>query len=94
LPNLLCSSPKLPRTAPIGFFIHVASSRIFRCLSVAEDLLLGLLGVDLVTANYARHFRRTVSRTLMYEALLKGIQVPEEHSAQAEGGCLVRDELG
>jgi hypothetical protein len=48
LPNLLCSSPKLPRTAPIGFFIHVASSRIFRCLSVAEDLLLGLLGVDLV----------------------------------------------
>ena len=37
-------SLKLPRTAPIGFFMHVAfpSSEIFRCLSVAEDFLLGL----------------------------------------------------
>ena len=56
LPNLLRSSPKLTRTAPIGFFMHVAfpSSDIFRCLSVRQDLLLGLLGADLVgfqTAN-------------------------------------------
>ena len=59
LPNLLRSSPKLPRTAPIGFSMHVAfpSSEIFRCLFVRQDLLLGLLGADLVgfqTANYAR----------------------------------------
>ena len=58
----------------------------------------GLLGADLVgfqTANYARHFRQTVSRILAYEALPKGIQVPEVHSAQAEeGGDVVRDGLG
>ncbi|EDR09311.1 alpha,alpha-trehalose-phosphate synthase [Laccaria bicolor S238N-H82] len=100
LPSLLRSSPKLPRTAPIGFFMHVAfpSSEIFRCLSVRQDLLLGLLGADLVgfqTANYARHFRQTVSRILAYEALPKGIQVPEVHSAQADlGSDVVRDGLG
>ena len=79
--------------------MHVAfpSSEIFRCLSVRQDLLLGLLGADLVgfqTANYARHFRQTVSRILAYEALPKGIQVPEVHSAPAEGGDVVRDGLG
>ncbi|TFK37501.1 alpha,alpha-trehalose-phosphate synthase [Crucibulum laeve] len=82
LPHLLRSSPLLPPTAPIGFFMHVAfpSSEIFRCLSVRQDLLQGLLGADLVgfqTANYARHFRQTVSRILAYEALPKGIQVAD-----------------
>ncbi|KIK00060.1 glycosyltransferase family 20 protein [Laccaria amethystina LaAM-08-1] len=35
---------------PIEFFMHVAfpSSETFRCLSVAEDLLFGLLGVESV----------------------------------------------
>ena len=61
--------------------------------------MLGLLGADLVgfqTASYARHFRQTVSPILAYEALPKGIQVPEVHSAQAEaeGGDVVRDGLG
>lgn len=45
-----------------------------------QDLLRGLLGADLVgfqTANYARHFRQTVSRIMAYEALPKGIEVPE-----------------
>lgn len=82
LPYLLRSSPKLPQSAPIGFFLHVAfpSSEIFRCLSVRQDLLRGLLGADLVgfqTANYARHFRQTVSRIMAYESLPKGIEVPE-----------------
>jgi trehalose 6-phosphate synthase/phosphatase len=62
--------------------MHVAfpSSEIFRCLSVRQDLLRGLLGADLVgfqTANFARHFRQTVSRIMAYEALPRGIEVPE-----------------
>lgn len=72
---------KLPN-APIGFFMHVAfpSSEIFRCLSVREELLHGVLGADLIgfqTANYARHFRQTVSRILTVEALPKGIQTED-----------------
>lgn len=48
--------------APIGFFLHVAfpSSEIFRCLSVREPLLYGLLASDFIgfqTPNFARHFR-------------------------------------
>jgi len=70
---------KLP-TAIIGFFLHVAfpSSEIFRCLSVRESLLRGMLSADLIgfqTANYARHFRQTVSRILSLETLPKGIQL-------------------
>ena len=70
---------KLP-SVPIGFFMHVAfpSSEIFRCLSMRNDLLNGVLGADLIgfqTANYARHFRQTVSRILSAEALPKGIQL-------------------
>jgi trehalose 6-phosphate synthase/phosphatase len=80
LPALLRASPDFPQHAPIGFFMHVAfpSSEIFRCLTVRETLLRGLLAADLVgfqTANYARHFRQTVSRILSLEALPKGIQV-------------------
>ncbi|KAH9856277.1 glycosyltransferase family 20-domain-containing protein [Lenzites betulinus] len=79
LPQML--RDRLPN-APIGFFLHVAfpSSEIFRCLSVREDLLKGLLGADLLgfqTANFARHFRQTVSRILAAEALPKGIQLDD-----------------
>lgn len=68
--------------ASIGFFMHVAfpSSEIFRCLSVRVDLLKGVLGSDLIgfqTANYARHFRQTVSRILTAEALPKGVQMDD-----------------
>ncbi|EMD35057.1 glycosyltransferase family 20 protein [Gelatoporia subvermispora B] len=78
--------PEMLRTrlpgAPIGFFMHVAfpSSEIFRCLSDREDLLRGVLGADLIgfqTANYARHFRQTVSRILAAEALPKGVQLED-----------------
>ncbi|KAG0698556.1 glycosyltransferase family 20 protein [Suillus ampliporus] len=82
LPLILRQSTRVPALAraPIGFFMHVAfpSSEIFRCLSVREDLLRGMLGADLVgfqTASYARHFRQTVSRILAVEALPKGVQV-------------------
>ena len=91
---------KLPSSASIGFFMHVAfpSSEIFRCLSVRQELLEGVLGADFVgfqTANYARHFRQTVSRILAYEALPKGIQLPEKADGQprplATNGPRVRD---
>jgi len=90
LPALLRSHPKTAQ-APIGFFLHVAfpSSEIFRCLSVRESLLKGVLGADLVgfqTANYARHFRQTVSRILAYEALPKGIQVEGPVPPVSAGG--------
>ncbi|KAF7306516.1 Alpha,alpha-trehalose-phosphate synthase [Mycena indigotica] len=85
----LCSFPqcsahhqKFPLMLPSAFFMHVAfpSSEIFRCLSVRRQLLSGLLAADLVgfqTANYARHFRQTVSRIMSYEALPRGIQLVE-----------------
>jgi len=86
LPSLLRSSPKLPPHVPIGFFMHVAfpSSEIFRCLSVRESLLHGILAADLIgfqTASYARHFRQTVSRIMAYEALPKGIQIEVDGGA-------------
>lgn len=94
----------LPPTAAIGFFLHVAfpTSEIFRCLAMRNELLLGILGADFVgfqTANYARHFRQTVSRILAFEALPKGIQLPEDK--KVDGGdathgesSRVRDGLG
>ncbi|KAI6013248.1 glycosyltransferase family 20 protein [Pisolithus marmoratus] len=90
LPALLRSHPKTA-SAPIGFFLHVAfpSSEIFRCLSVRDSLLKGVLGADLVgfqTANYARHFRQTVSRILAYESLPKGIQVEGPVAPVSTGG--------
>ncbi|KAG6899346.1 hypothetical protein C0993_011062 [Termitomyces sp. T159_Od127] len=89
LPGLLRASGKIPPTTPIGFFMHVAfpSSEIFRCLSVRQPLLRGVLGADLVgfqTANYARHFRQTVHRILAYEALPKGIMVADGDGAASE----------
>ncbi|KIL62946.1 glycosyltransferase family 20 protein [Amanita muscaria Koide BX008] len=92
LPALIRNHPKYSSTNPIGFFMHVAfpSSEIFRCLSVRESLLNGILGADLVgfqTANYARHFRQTVSRILSYEALPKGIQiVVDDHADSGTSG--------
>lgn len=79
LPSLVRA--KLP-SVPIGFFMHVAfpSSEIFRCLSVREKLLNGMLAADLIgfqTANYARHFRQTVSRILSLETVPKGIQTTQ-----------------
>ncbi|KAF8656163.1 hypothetical protein AX16_002732 [Volvariella volvacea WC 439] len=89
VPQLLRASPKISASTPIGFFMHVAfpSSEIFRCLSVRENLLRGLLGADLVafqTTNYARHFRQTVHRILSYEALPKGIQIADEEHLRNE----------
>ncbi|KAI6023019.1 glycosyltransferase family 20-domain-containing protein [Pisolithus microcarpus] len=90
LPGLLRSHPKTA-LAPVRFFLHVAfpSSEIFRCLSIRDSLLKGVLGADPVgfqTANYARHFRQTVSRILAYESLPKGIQVEGPVAPVSIGG--------
>jgi trehalose-6-phosphate synthase len=48
------------------------------CLPVRRELLLGMLGADLVgfqTYNFARHFRITVSRILSFETTPKGIEI-------------------
>ncbi|KAJ8489164.1 hypothetical protein ONZ45_g13684 [Pleurotus djamor] len=94
VPAMLRASSKLPPHAPIGFFMHVAfpSSEIFRCLSVRQALLKGLLGADLVgfqTASYARHFRQTVSRILAFEALPKGIEIKEGEEGPGSRGRFV-----
>lgn len=78
LPALLRANPQLPAHVPIGFFMHVVfpSSEIFRCLSARDKDLCGLLVADLIgfqTASYTHHFRQTVSRILVCEALPKGI---------------------
>ncbi|SNX82048.1 related to alpha,alpha-trehalose-phosphate synthase, 115 KD subunit [Melanopsichium pennsylvanicum] len=70
---------RLPH-ATIGLFVHIAfpSSEIFRCLSMRETLLRGMLGADLIgfqTHNFCRHFRQTVSRILQLEATPKGVQL-------------------
>ncbi|KAI0290103.1 glycosyltransferase family 20-domain-containing protein, partial [Multifurca ochricompacta] len=48
--------------------------------NIRESLLRGMLSADLIgfqTANYARHFRQTVSRILALETLPKGIQLDD-----------------
>jgi trehalose 6-phosphate synthase complex regulatory subunit len=49
-----------------------------RLLPVRRELLLGVLGADLVgfqTYSFARHFRITVSRILSLETTPKGIEI-------------------
>lgn len=70
---------RLPH-ATIGLFVHIAfpSSEIFRCLSMRETLLKGMLGADLIgfqTHNFCRHFLQTVSRIMQLEATPKGVQL-------------------
>jgi trehalose-6-phosphate synthase len=82
LPQLLRERLPAGANVVIGFFLHVAfpSSEIFRCLSVRQPLLRGILSADLVgfqTANHARHFRQTVSRVLSLEATPRGIQTDD-----------------
>jgi trehalose 6-phosphate synthase/phosphatase len=46
-----------------------------------------MLGADIVgfqMANYARHWRQTVSRILSYEALPRDIQIPEGEGLTVE----------
>ncbi|KAI6022066.1 glycosyltransferase family 20-domain-containing protein [Pisolithus marmoratus] len=71
----------------------VSSSTLLSLLPKSSDAYQsetpGVLGADLVvfqTANYARHFRQTVSRILAYGSLLKGIQVEGPVAPVSTGG--------
>nr|POE48404.1 putative alpha,alpha-trehalose-phosphate synthase [udp-forming] 106 kda [Quercus suber] len=79
LPDLV--RKKLP-DAEIGFFLHTAfpSSEVFRCLSMRDELLTGMLGANLVafqTEEYATHFLQTCSRLLTVETTTEGVQLDE-----------------
>lgn len=78
LPNML--RERLPN-ATIGFFLHIPfpSSEIFKSLHVREEILLGMLGADLLgfqTYSYARAFLQTTSRIMGFELMYgKSIQI-------------------
>ncbi|KAF2435176.1 alpha,alpha-trehalose phosphate synthase subunit [Tothia fuscella] len=68
--------------AQVGLFFHSAfpSSEVFRCLSVRNQLLEGMLGANLIafqTAEYQEHFVATCSRLLAVEATPDGIQLDD-----------------
>ncbi len=78
--------PKLLREevpeACIGFFLHIPfpSYEVFRLLPWRKELLLGMLGADLIgfhTYDYAQHFLNSVRRILGYEHTLGQINTEE-----------------
>lgn len=69
---------KLIPQATIGFFLHIPfpSSEIFRCLHVRKEILLGLLGADLVgfqIYGFMRHFLMTCARILGLDSTPKAV---------------------
>ena len=65
-------------TANIGFFLHspFPSSELFRCLPKRKEILLGVLGADLIgfqTYSHARHFVSSCTRVLGLESSPKGV---------------------
>jgi trehalose-6-phosphate synthase len=69
-------------SATIGFFLHIPfpSSEIYRCLHVRNQILLGILGADLVgfqTYSFMRHFLMTSTRLLAIESTPRGIQLDD-----------------
>jgi len=71
---------KLVPDAIIGFFLHIPfpSSEIFRSIHVRKQILLGLLGSDLIgfqTSSFMRHFLMTTTRLLSVESTPNGIQL-------------------
>jgi len=69
LPKLI--KDKFPNN-PIGFFLHIPfpSFEVFRILPWRKEILLGLLGADLIgfhIYNYERHFLSSIRRILGYE---------------------------
>lgn len=69
LPNLL--RKRMP-DATLGFFLHIPfpSSDVFRLLPERTEILVGLLGADLIgfhTHDYVHHFVESTRRLLGYE---------------------------
>ncbi|CAG8051459.1 unnamed protein product [Penicillium nalgiovense] len=81
LPNLLrAEAAKRGKHIKIGYFLHTPfpSSQIYSILPVRKEILLGVLGSDLVafhTYDYAKHFLRSCSKILEIPATLDGIKV-------------------
>ena len=77
LPELL--RQRLP-DSEIGFFLHIPwpSFELFRLLPWREEVLIGLLGADLIgfhTYDYVRHFLSSVSRIAGLEHMLGNVSV-------------------
>ncbi len=73
----LCLVPQMLRAkglgCPIGFFLHIPfpGAETYRTLPVAEDLLRGLMGADLIgfhAYEYVSHFRMAALRVLGTES--------------------------
>ena len=69
LPDML---RRIKRDLKIGFFLHIPfpSAEVFRVLPWRRDILVGLLGADLVgfhTLEYMRHFSNAVARIMGLE---------------------------
>lgn len=65
---------------PIGFFLHIPfpSYELFRTLPWRNELIMGMLGADLLgfhTFDYERHFLSTVRRLLGYDISFNTINV-------------------
>lgn len=63
----------------IGFFLHTPfpSYEVFRCIPERKELLLGLLGSDLIgfhTSGYLRHFQSCLLRLLSIESQCNGLR--------------------
>ncbi len=81
LPKMI--KDKYPNTK-IGFFLHIPfpSFEIFRLLVWREEILLGLLGADLIglhTYDYVRHFLSSVRRLLGFENSLNRITYEDRY---------------
>lgn len=81
LPNMI--KEKYPNVK-VGFFLHIPfpSYEIFRLLVWREEVVLGMLGADLIgfhTYDYVRHFISTVRRLLGLESTLNKITFEDRY---------------
>ena len=84
LPQLV--KERLPK-ATVGFFLHIPfpSFEIFRLLPWRKEILVGLLGADLVgfhNYDYSLHFLDSVHRLLGYEAVMGLITTAKQISQE------------
>ncbi|KTW29097.1 trehalose-phosphatase [Pneumocystis jirovecii RU7] len=77
LPRLI--RQKIPN-AYVGLFLHgpFPSSEIFRCLPKRKEILMGMLGANMIgfqSYSFSRHFVSTCTRVLGFDSIGKGIDV-------------------
>ena len=70
----------------IGFYLHVPfpSSEYVGCLSRRKELLMGILGANMIgfqTYNYSRHFASSCTRILGFDAEPNGVEAHGAHIA-------------